>query len=199
MGVNPADDRTFNRYSYAANNPYKLVDPGGEIFFLAVAVPFLKGAAVIVAKEAAMVGFDYVTGGAASTIIDVLSARRAAAGLTEFTLKKTSQAVREAIPEMAADVPNKGLKDGDALSTDNALDAAQERLGSGYTEIDRGVFKSADGKRMVRMTDSDLSKVNNHAGSPHMNFESGKTVVKPNGKERFVSNENKHIYLPEEN
>ena len=30
MSVNPDDERTFNRYSYAANNPYKFVDPDGE-------------------------------------------------------------------------------------------------------------------------------------------------------------------------
>ncbi len=89
-------------------------------------------------------------------------------------------------------------KDGDHLPTGKALDAAADHLGPGYKEIAPGVFKSADGKRLVRMTDSDLAKAGNHAGAPHMNFETGTTVTKPNGKESFVSSENKHIFLPEE-
>ena len=28
--VNPEDPRTFNRYSYANNNPYRFVDPNGK-------------------------------------------------------------------------------------------------------------------------------------------------------------------------
>ncbi len=51
---------------------------------------------------------------------------------------------------------------------------------------------------MVRLTDSDLAKTGNHAGDPHMNFETGKTVVKPNGKESFVTKQNDHVFLPEE-
>jgi len=78
------------------------------------------------------------------------------------------------------------------------LDAAVEHLGKGYKEIAPGVFKSADGNRMVRMTDSDLAKTGNHAGAPHMNFETGRTVTKPNGKEQFISRENKHIFVPDE-
>jgi hypothetical protein len=78
------------------------------------------------------------------------------------------------------------------------LDAAVEHLGLGYREIAPDVFKSADGTRMVRMTDSDLAKTGNHAGAPHINFETGRTITKPNGKEQFISQENKHIFLPEE-
>ncbi len=90
------------------------------------------------------------------------------------------------------------LKDGDKLSTGDALDAAADHLGPGYSEIAPGVFKSQDGKRLVRMTDSDLAKKGNHAGDPHMNFESGNSSVKPNGRETFNSDENIHIFLPEE-
>ena len=103
---------------------------------------------------------------------------------------------------IVSNVRNSTLRNGDALSTDDALNAAIDHLGPNYKEIAPGVFKSADGKRMLRMTDSDLSKVNNHAGAPHMNFETGTTVIKPNGRERFVPNSgadgNKHIFLPEE-
>lgn len=71
MGVSPSDPRTYNRYSYAANNPYKFVDPDGQLFFLAAA-PLLKAAAVFIAKEAAAEAASQLTGGAT----DVLSARR---------------------------------------------------------------------------------------------------------------------------
>jgi RHS repeat-associated protein len=90
------------------------------------------------------------------------------------------------------------LKDGAKLPTNKALDAALEHLGPGYKEIAPGVFKSADGTRMVRMTESDLAKSGNHAGAPHINVETGQTVIKPNGKEQFISKDNKHIFLPEE-
>jgi hypothetical protein len=90
------------------------------------------------------------------------------------------------------------IKDGDSLSTDDALDLAQDSLGPGYKEVGPGVFKSADGKIMVRITDSDLAKKGNHAGAPHMNIETGVTVKKPNGKESFIPDDNKHIFLPEE-
>ncbi|MCG7987689.1 MAG: RHS repeat-associated core domain-containing protein [Candidatus Thiodiazotropha lotti] len=44
VGVNPNDPRTFNRYAYAANNPYKYVDPDGRAFMFAPAIiPFLGG------------------------------------------------------------------------------------------------------------------------------------------------------------
>ena len=86
----------------------------------------------------------------------------------------------------------KALSDGQSMSTDDALTAANNVLGDTPTEIADGVFRSGDFQ--VRMTDSDLATTGNHAGAPHMNFEKlgtnsrGKTVVK----------ENKHIFLPEE-
>jgi RHS repeat-associated protein len=36
VGVVPENVHTFNRYAYAANNPYKYVDPDGRFFFLLV-------------------------------------------------------------------------------------------------------------------------------------------------------------------
>jgi hypothetical protein len=85
----------------------------------------------------------------------------------------------------AAGVAKFVLKDGDSLATSKALDAASEHLGSGYKELAPGVFKSSDGTRVVRMTDNDLAGAGNHAGAPHMSFENGKAVVKPNGREFF--------------
>ncbi len=94
------------------------------------------------------------------------------------------------------------LKDGDKLSTDDALDAAQDFLGPNQRHIGEagsGITRSADGTRQVRMGDSDLAKTNNHhPEGPHMNFETGTTKTKPNGKETFERTDNKNIILPEE-
>lgn len=90
------------------------------------------------------------------------------------------------------------LSDGMKMSTDDALDAASDVLGDGAQDISSGISRSADGNFQVRMTDSDLSKTNNHAGAPHINFEKGNVEIKPNGKETFKVQENKHVYLPEE-
>lgn len=85
-----------------------------------------------------------------------------------------------------------------SLSTKEALEAALQHLGPGYVEVAPGVFKSADGTKLLRMTESELEKIGNHAGAPHMNFETEKTVIKPNGKETFINNKNEHVFLPEE-
>jgi len=91
-------------------------------------------------------------------------------------------------------------KDGSSMGTNDALDEAESFLGPNYTDKGGGRFVSKKGDRQIRLTDDDLAKKNNHAGAPHMNFEEGKTIVKPNGKESFVPDEgkNSHIYLPEE-
>lgn len=65
MPVNPEDWRTFNRYSYGFNNPYRYIDPDGEL-------PFLIPLAVFVAKEAVAEMASRATGGAT----DFLSVRR---------------------------------------------------------------------------------------------------------------------------
>lgn len=62
-------------------------------------------------------------------------------------------------------------KNGTRLEVDDALDLADDFLGPGYTEPSPGRFLSADGARQVRMKPSDLARVNNHAGAPHINFD----------------------------
>ena len=62
VAINPDDPRTFNRYSYAANNPYKYTDPNGEIFVFALAPLVLK--ALDVAITAVDVAAAAKSGGA---------------------------------------------------------------------------------------------------------------------------------------
>jgi RHS repeat-associated protein len=94
--------------------------------------------------------------------------------------------------------------DKSSMTANQALDRAVDYLGPGYRRMDAGVYVSADGKRLVRMTDSDLAKTDNHAGAPHMNFEEGTTIRTPNlnkpsgFKETFKSEGNSHIFLIDE-
>ena len=74
VGPVVGDPRTLNRYTYAANNPYKYVDPTGEFFFLAPAAPLIASAATFIAKEVAAEVLSQVTHGAS----DFLSTRRMA-------------------------------------------------------------------------------------------------------------------------
>ena len=65
IAADPDDYRTFNRYSYSFNNPYKYSDPDGRL-------PFLIPIAIFVAKEIAAEAASRATGGAT----DFLSFRR---------------------------------------------------------------------------------------------------------------------------
>ncbi|MCG8487366.1 MAG: hypothetical protein MI756_07850 [Chromatiales bacterium] len=55
VGVDPGDVHSFNRYAYANNNPYKYVDPDGNL-------PFLIPVVIFIAKEVAAEAFERTTG-----------------------------------------------------------------------------------------------------------------------------------------
>ena len=57
-------------------------------------------------------------------------------------------------------------KNGTKMNSSDALDLADDFLGKGYSEMSPGRFVSYDGLRQVRLTPSDLSTINNHAGAP---------------------------------
>ena len=78
------------------------------------------------------------------------------------------------------------------MTTNKALDAADDFLGAGYKEVAPGVFRSKDGLRQVRMTDADITGA--HGGGAHMNFETGKSITNPNGRVTFKVTDNMHIY-----
>jgi RHS repeat-associated protein len=65
---------------------------------------------------------------------------------------------------------------GGAASADTLLANGERWLGPGYREINPGVFRSADGRRQFRITDSDLA--GHRGGPPHVHFES----VGPDGR-----------------
>jgi hypothetical protein len=58
-----------------------------------------------------------------------------------------------------------------------------------------GVYRSADGTKQVRMTNSDLTDKR----GAHLNFEKGKTTTDSKGRESFKRDKgaNKHIYIIE--
>lgn len=82
---------------------------------------------------------------------------------------------------------------GQRLNSSDALDLADDFLGSGYSEMSPGRFVSSDGLRQVRMTASDLAITNNHAGAPHLNFETlAPNPLKPG---KFQITGNSHIFI----
>ncbi|MDR2642642.1 MAG: HINT domain-containing protein, partial [Planctomycetaceae bacterium] len=75
------------------------------------------------------------------------------------------------------------------VDTNIVLDSATKWLGSNYTEIAPGIFRSANGTRQFRMTDSDLNP-DGHGkkdGGTHVHFESLNDLGE--------SIENLHIYI----
>ncbi|MDF2966033.1 MAG: fhaB1 [Rickettsiaceae bacterium] len=67
------------------------------------------------------------------------------------------------------------------LTENEALDLSIRFLGKGYKEIARGVYRSVDGSKQVRMDDNSL--LGNHKPGKHMHLE----IVSPNGRD-FVIN-----------
>jgi RHS repeat-associated protein len=82
--------------------------------------------------------------------------------------------------------------DNSDMSIDDVLDAASAFLGAGYSEVPPGSgrFVSADGTRVVRMKDSDIT--GRHGRGPHANFETLECDPKT-GRMRVV--DNRHVYF----
>jgi hypothetical protein len=87
----------------------------------------------------------------------------------------------------------KSLNNSARMTTNKALNAASDFLGPGYKDMGNGRFVSADGKRQVRMGDSDI--LGQHGGGPHMNFETMVPNPAKPGKMMPDPKQNIHIFL----
>ena len=80
------------------------------------------------------------------------------------------------------------------MKTNDALDLASNFLENGYSEQSKSRFVSKDGRRVVRLGDSDI--LGKHAGGPHINFELMKPHPKKVGKMKVK--DNIHIFLEDD-
>jgi hypothetical protein len=82
--------------------------------------------------------------------------------------------------------------DNSDMSIDDVLDAASAFLGAGYSEVPPGSGRSvsADGTRVFRMRDSDIT--GRHGRGPHANFETLECDPQT-GRMRVV--DNRHVYF----
>lgn len=85
-------------------------------------------------------------------------------------------------------LPSEGIK----VSTDEALDMAENYLGPGYKEAGKnsGRFVSADKTRQVRMGDYDIT--GRHAKGSHINFE---LLAYDQIKAKMTVFDNRHVYI----
>ncbi|PIE02734.1 MAG: hypothetical protein CSA81_05310 [Acidobacteria bacterium] len=127
---------------------------------------------------------DKAIDGEAPTLMDVGMAALELSGVSEvkaavfgvivsvavgrkMTLKERAEEVVERSTRELAEMT---VKDVMSVGTDDVLDLAEDFLGDGYEQVAECVFRSADVKSQVIITEADSIKVNNHAGASHINF-----------------------------
>ena len=91
------------------------------------------------------------------------------------------------------------IVDGQAMTTSEALDLALDFLGPGYKDLGKGRFISSDGRRVVRMGDSDIAGHAPHY-TPHINFEEMEDVAVPGRGvvSKVIDSSKRHVELSDE-
>ncbi len=184
-------------YSYSYNNPVRYVDPDGKTPWDVLDIGFALWSVKDFVKNPSWSNLGWATVdvvGAALPLVPTSGYFRRGAQVAEAGMDVARGADNVADAAKVGTEIFGGLTDGQKLSTSDALNKAEGFLGADYKETSKGIFVSNDGTRRVRMTDSDLSGHSSGVGkNPHINFETGQTIVDSKGREIFRVIENKHI------
>lgn len=183
-----ASGGNFNRYWYANNNPYTFVDPDGRfgcagthiqrvcdsggvasMMTTARALDAQRQAQQVVNRgtaQAARSTAEAVVPGVGCASNGCSGGQWAVEAATLIPIAKITKIVGIVVDagRTAVNVTSR------ARTVDRALTTGQRFVGEGYREIAPGVFRSADGTRQFRMTDSDITGAHGRIGS-HVHFE----------------------------
>jgi RHS repeat-associated protein len=188
----PEAPSSLNSYLYAGANPTRFSDPSG--MFCVPCVILLVYAVGYVASQVIPTALD--VGATVATFADPESDGGERATMVALTVVGAIDPIGGGYAAIRSGgrggrppgTPTRQTQGGKA-TPGQALSGAEEYLGKGYTEIAPGVYRSADGQRQFRMTDSDLTGTHGDMGS-HVHFES----IGGNGRDIL---ENSHVQIME--
>ena len=194
VGFHASNPQSFNRYAYVNNNPTTFVDPDGRLGIPinllrkdlhpedALQISAMCLASLKVGLGASGLAASMVTPGPEDLVMGVgifggLKALKAADKVTN----KVDDVIEETLGSN-----KRNLTSQHTLAADEALDAGEKFLGTGYKEIGKtnsGVFRSADGTRQFRI-DKGLLTGSHAPNVPHVHLE----TFKPGANKPTVNN-----------